>query len=104
MSDSISLDTDAAAQAVTAWRDYGDQVESHGQRHHMTLAELRATVGDTYARYVEAKAAELQAREAAYQRVAAHVRGHADRLNNTITTFTGTDDESRARINSVLGA
>ena len=104
MTNSISLDTDAAAQSVAAWRDYGDQVEAHGQHHHMTLEELRAAVGDTYAPYVQAKQAEMQAREAAYQRVAAHARGVADRLNNTITDFEATDDESAARINAVLDA
>lgn len=104
MTNPISLDTDAAAQAVAAWRDYGDQVEAHGRHHRMTLEELRAAVGDTYAPYVQAKQAEMQAREAAYQRVAGHARGLADRLNNTITTFEATDDENKTRINAVLDA
>lgn len=104
MTTPITLDSDAAAQAVAAWRQYGDQVEAHGQRHHMTLEELQAAVGDTYAPYVQAKQAEMHAREAAYQRVAAHARGHADRLNNTIIAFNTTDDESAARISGVLDA
>ena len=104
MTDSISLDGDAAAQAAAEWRDYGDQVEAHGRRHHMTLEQLQATVGDTYAPFVAAKHAEMQAREAAYQRVAEHARGHAARLSNTTTTFVNTDDESAARINSIVDA
>lgn len=104
MTDSISLDTDAAAQSVAAWRDYGDQVEAHGRHHHMTLEELRAAVGDTYAPYVQAKQAEMAAREGAYQRVAAHARGLADHLSNTVTVFEATDDENKTRINAVLDA
>ncbi|VAZ69659.1 hypothetical protein LAUMK40_05822 [Mycobacterium kansasii] len=104
MADSISLDIDAAAQAAAEWAAYGDAVEAHGQRHHMTLAQLQATVGDTYAPFVAAKHAEMQAREAAYQRVAEHARGHARRLSNTRAIFTNTDDESAARINSVVDA
>lgn len=102
MANPISLDIDAATQAVAAWRDYGDQVEAHGRRHPMTLDELRAAVGDTYAPFVQAKHAEMQAREAAYQRVAGHARGLADHLNNTITAFEGTDEENKTRINAVL--
>lgn len=104
MADSISLDSDAAAQAAAEWRAYGDAVEAHGQRHHMTLEQLQATVGDTYAPFVAAKHAEMQARQAAYQRVAEHARGHAQRLSNTRTNFANADDESAARINSVMDA
>jgi hypothetical protein len=104
MTDSISLDGDAAAQAAADWRAYGDQVEAHGRRHHMTLEQLQATVGDTYAPFVAAKHAEMQAREAAYQRAAEHARGHAQRLSNTRTNFANVDDESAAKINSVLDA
>lgn len=104
MTTPITLDSDAAAQAVAAWREYGDQVEAHGLRHHMTLEEIRAAVGDTYAPYVQAKQAEIQAREAAYGRVATHARGHADRLNNTITLLNNADDDSAARINGIPDA
>jgi hypothetical protein len=104
MTNSISLDGDAAAQAAADWRAYGDEVEAHGRRHHMTLEQLQATVGDTYAPFVAAKHAEMQAREAAYQRVAEHARGHAQRLSNTRTNFANADDESAAQINSVLDA
>ena len=104
MADSISLDTGAAAQAAAEWAAYGDAVEAHGRQHHMTLEQLQATVGDTYAPFVAAKHAEMQAREAAYQRVAEHARGHARRLGNTRTIFTTTDDDSAARITSVVDA
>ena len=98
----LSLDTDAAAEAVSAWRDYGDQVESHGQRHHVSLDQLRAAVGDTYADYIDAKQAEMHARQSAYQRVAGHARGLADRLNNTITNYVSTDEENAARATALL--
>lgn len=104
MTNPISLDTDAAAQAVADWHLYADQVESHGRCHHMTIEELRAAVGDTYTSFVLAKHGEMQAREAAYQRVAAHARGLANRLNNTITTFEATDDGNKARITAILDA
>lgn len=104
MTDSISLDSAAAAQAAADWSAYGDAVEAHGRRHHMTLEELQATVGDTYAPFVAAKHAEMQAREAAYQRVAEHARGHAQRLSNTRTNFANADDESAAQINRVVDA
>lgn len=104
MTDSISLDGDAAAQAAADWRAYGDLVEAHGRQHHMTLEQLQATVGDTYAPFVAAKHAEMQAREAAYQRVAEHARGHAQRLMNTRTNFANADDESAARISGVVDA
>lgn len=104
MANSISLDGDAAAKAAADWRAYGDQVEAHGRRHHMTLEQLKATVGDTYSPFVAAKLAEMQARESAYQRVAEHARGHAQRLSNSRTNFNNTDDESAAQINSVLDA
>ncbi|QIV79944.1 hypothetical protein [Mycolicibacterium frederiksbergense] len=104
MTDSISLDSDAAAQAAAAWRNYGDLVEAHGRQQHMTLEQLQATVGDTYAPFVAAKHAEMQERQAAYQRVAEHARGHAERLSNTRTNFNNADDESAARINNVVDA
>ena len=104
MTDSISLDSDAAAQAAADWAAYGDAVEAHGRRHHMTLEQLQATVGETYAPFVAAKHAEMQAREAAYQRVAEHARGHAQRLSNTRTNFINADDESATRISSVVDA
>lgn len=104
MADSISLDGDAAARSAAEWRAYGEQVEQHGQRHHMSIEQLQALVGDTYAPFVAAKREELAAREAAYARVAAHARGHADRLANTRSIFANADDESAARITGVMDA
>lgn len=102
MSEPITLDTEATHQAVQAWRDYGDQVQAHGQKHHMNLDELRETVGDAYSPYVDAKQAELQARQAAYARVAANAHGHAQRLSNTATIFEATDDDSAARMHAIV--
>jgi len=104
MSEPIALDSEAAKQAVQEWHDYANQVQEHGQKHHMTLEEIRTAVGDTYAPFVAAKQAEMEAREAAYARAAANARGHAQRLSNTATIFETTDDESAARMNRILDA
>lgn len=104
MTEPITLDTEPAQQAALAWRDYGDQVRAHGQNHHLTLDELRATVGDAYSPYVDAKQAELRARQAAYARAAAIAHGHAQRLSNTATIFETTDDDAAARINRIVDA
>jgi len=104
MSEPISLDGEAAKQAVQEWHAYADKVQAHGQNHHMTLEEISAAVGDTYAPFVAAKRAEMQAREAAYARAAATARGHAQRLSNTATIFETTDDDAAARINRIVDA
>lgn len=102
MSEPISLDIDVARQAANEWRDYGDEVAKHGQRQHMSLDDLRATVGDTYAPYIEAKQAELDARRAAYERTSAQAHGHADRLTATAANFQNADDESAATIRGLV--
>lgn len=104
MSEPISLDTDAAAATAAEWRGYADQVEQHGSHQHVPLDQLNSALGDIYGEYVEAKAGEYAARRAAYQRVAAHARGHADRLDRTRQIITSTDDEHATRINRVLDA
>ncbi len=104
MSEPISLDADAARKAVQDWRHYGDQVKAHGAKHHMSLEEIRESVGDTYAPFIEAKQAEMAAREAAYARASAQAHTHAERLANTVTIFEATDDDSASKINSILDA
>jgi hypothetical protein len=99
---SISLDTDAAAATAADWRAYGDRVEQHGATPHTPIAELRAAVGDVYAETVDAIAGQYEARQAAYQRVAHHARGHADRLDGTRQILTSRDDEGATRISGVL--
>ena len=44
----------------------------------------------------------MQARQAAYARAAANAHGHAQRLSNTATIFTTTDDDSAARMYAIL--
>lgn len=104
MSEPISLDTDAATATAAEWRGYADQVEQHGNHQQVPLDQLNNALGDVYGEYVEAKAGEYEARRAAYQRVAAHARGHADRLDGTRQTLASTDDEHATRINGVLDA
>ncbi len=101
MSD-ISLDTDAAAADAAAWREYADLVEQQGRTPHVPIEQLRAALGDVYAPYLEAKAAEYDQRQEAFSRVAAHARGHADKLLNTRHNLTTADDDSAARIAAVV--
>lgn len=104
MSEPISLDTDASAAIAAEWRGYADQVERHGSHHHLSLDQLGSALGDVYREYVQAKADEYEARRAAYERVAAHARRHAERLEGTRQILTDTDDEHATRINRVLDA
>lgn len=104
MSEPISLDTVAAAATAAEWHGYADQVEHHGSHHHIPLGQLSSALGDVYGEYVAAKADEYEARRAAYQRVAAHARGHAQRLEGTRQILTATDEEHATRINRVLDA
>jgi Excreted virulence factor EspC, type VII ESX diderm len=97
MSD-ISLDPEAAAASVARWNAYADAIDQHGQVQHVPIEELQTMVGDIYSPYVTAKAAEYEARTAAYQRVADKARAHAAKLDNTRRTFEQTDEDSGQRI------
>lgn len=101
---SISIDTDAEGATAGEWRAYAERVEEHGSHHHVPLDQLSSALGDIYGEYVNAKAGEYEARQAAYQRVAQRTRGHADRLDGTRNILTNTDDESATRITGVLDA
>ena len=98
----ISLETDSAAASAADWREYADVIEGHGQHQHVPIEELPALLGDVYADYTDAKAAEYEARTAAYQRVAAQARAHADKLDITRQDFTAADEESGQRISQIL--
>lgn len=98
MSDNISLDPAEAAARAAEWREYADLVESRGRTPHVPIEQLRASLGDVYAPYLDAKAAEYEQREAAYLRVAQQARSHADKLLNTSNNLTSTDDENAAHI------
>jgi hypothetical protein len=91
MAERVSLDTDEAAAVAAAWREYGDRVERHGAADPQALTQLRTGLGDIYADFVDAKAIEQRERAAAYQRVAAQSRLHADRLDRTARTFDEQD-------------
>lgn len=104
MSEPISLDTEAAAATAAEWRGYAEQVEQHGSHRHVPLEQLSSALGEVYEDFVQAKGEEYQARQAAYQRVANHARGHADRLEGTRRILTNTDDEQASRINGVIDA
>ena len=98
----ITIETESQAATAAAWRDYAEQLERHGQVQHVPLGELPALLGDIYGEYTEAKAAEYEARTAAYQRVATQAREHARKLDNTRTTFEQGDEDSGQRITQVL--
>jgi hypothetical protein len=100
----VSIDTDAAAAAAAEWRDYAERVEQHGNHHHVPLEQLRSALGDIYGDYVQAKAGEYEARQAAYQRLAGRARGHAARLEGTAHILTSADEDSAKRISGVLDA
>lgn len=102
MSDNISLDPAEAAARAAEWREYADLVERQGRAPQVPIEQLRAALGDVYAPYLDAKAAEYEQREAAYSRVAAQARSHADKLLNTRSNLTSTDDENAARIAAVI--
>ena len=93
MSD-ISLDTGSVALTAEQWREHAEQLEQHGQHQHVPVGELAALLGDVYGEYVDAKAGEYEARQAAYQRVAAQARAHAEKLDNTRQRFTASDEDS----------
>ncbi|MCP9276487.1 hypothetical protein [Mycolicibacterium arenosum] len=97
----ITLDSDAAAATAATWRDYAVEVRAHGAREAMPADTLRAALGDVYSEYADAKTNEYAARRAAYERVARHAEGHADRLDGTRTIITETDDEHAARIRGI---
>jgi len=101
---SISLDTDAAAATAADWRAYADRVAQHGTQQHVPIEELRTALGDIYGEYLDAKAGEYDARQAAYQRVAHDAHGHADRLDGTRHILTTKDDDGAARISGVVDA
>jgi hypothetical protein len=97
----ISLDTDEAAAAVASWRAYSDRVELHGATDPSVIAQLRLTLGDTYADFVDAKVAELEQRAGAYRRVAAQSRLHADKLERTSTQFEAVDAANATPLNRI---
>ena len=101
MADRVSLDTDEAAAVAAAWREYGDRVERHGAADPHALEQLRAGLGDIYAEFIDAKVIEQQERAAAYQRVAAQSRLHADRLDRTIQTFAEQDAANSAPLTAL---
>lgn len=101
MAERVSLDTEEAAAVVAAWRDYGDQVEQHGMADPGAIAQLRLALGDTYADFVDAKVTEQQQRAAAYARVAAHSRLHAERLERTRRTFDEQDAASSVPMTAI---
>lgn len=99
----VSLDTDAAAASAAQWHEYADIIEQQGQRQHVPLGELPSLLGDVYGEYTDAKAAEYEARQAAYGRVAAQAREHARKLETTRQTFIAADEESGQRVIAVAG-
>lgn len=98
----ISLDQDEAAIVAAKWREYADQVESHGKAQHVPPETLRALLGDVYSDYISAKQAEYEARNGAYQRVAAQARAHADKLDNTRSSLSEGDGQAAATFRALI--
>lgn len=98
----ITLDTDAAVATAAAWREYAAEVRAHGTRQAVPADALESALGDVYAKYAAAKSGEYAARRAAYDRVAQHAEGHAERLDGTRTIITTTDDQHAAEIRGIL--
>jgi hypothetical protein len=97
----VSLDPAEAQAAIVAWRTYAEQLQGHGAQDPALLARLRAMLGDTYAEFIDAKVVEQQARQAAYERMAAQARAHADKLENTRNNFRRGDDDVEERFNRI---
>ncbi len=104
MPDIITLDTDSAALSSSQWRAYAQQLEEYGTHEPIPREALSDALGDIYSEYIDAKAAEYDARAAAYQRVAAQARAHADKLDNTRNTFTNADEEHAALIEATASS
>jgi hypothetical protein len=100
----VSFDSEETAAAIAQWRDYAEQVENHGASNPALLAHLRNALGDTYADFTDAKVLEQQERTAAYRRVAAQARSHADKLANTRTNFDAADAENKANFDAIKPA
>ena len=89
----VSLDPDEADAAIARWRAYADSVHRHGALDPGLVSQLRETLGDTYAEFIDAKVLEQQARAGAYQRVAAQAHAHADKLANTRNNLHSGDED-----------
>ncbi|MEX3649337.1 MULTISPECIES: hypothetical protein [Mycolicibacterium] len=98
----ISLDQDQAAAAAAQWREYADQVETHGRSRHVPPEMLRSMLGDVYDDYIQSKQSEYSARESAYARVAAQTRSHADKLDNTNRILTEGDENAAASFGALI--
>ena len=91
--DVVSLDSEAADAAIARWRAYADSVHRHGALDPGLVSQLRETLGDIYAEFIDAKVLEQQARAGAYQRVAAQAHAHADKLANTRNNLRSGDED-----------
>jgi BMFP domain-containing protein YqiC len=56
-------------------------------------------VGEIYAEFIDAKIVEQRERAAAYQRVAARARQHAEKLDTTVALFEAADTENSVPMN-----
>jgi hypothetical protein len=97
----VSLDPDEADAAIARWRAYGDSVHRHGALDPGLVSQLRETLGDTYAEFIDAKVLEQQARAGAYQRVAAQAHAHADKLANTRNNLRSGDEDVAQTLNRI---
>lgn len=99
--DRVSFDSDETEAAIARWRQYADDVARHGASDPALVNQLRRALGDTYADFVDAKVLEQRERTAAYGRVAAQARAHADKLANTRADFDRVDAANKATLDAV---
>jgi len=102
MTNPISRDIEAAAAASADWRAYAAALEAHGATPHVPLSEVAVMVGDVYAPYAAAKAAEYAARADAYRRAADHARAHAAKGDHDSAVLSQADADSARRITSAV--
>jgi hypothetical protein len=95
----VALDTDEATTVSARWRAYADRVEQHGAADPAAPEALRQALGEMYADFIDAKVVEQRERAAAYQRVSAQARKHADKLDTTVALFESADTDNSVRLN-----
>ncbi|HUO36668.1 MAG TPA: hypothetical protein VMU34_01895 [Mycobacterium sp.] len=101
----VRLDTDAQAAHAAEWRRYADEIEAYGRPRDdfnlETFLGVAAWVASANIPYIAAKAAEADARAAAYKRLADRARRHADLLDHTRGSLAQCDDDAAAAMMTI---
>lgn len=99
--DRVSFDSEETQAAIARWRAYADELDRHGAPDPAMVNHLRRALGDTYADFVDAKVLEQRERAAAYARVAAQAREHADKLAAMAAHFDHADAANKASLDAI---